>query len=67
MAILTCTCTKRFKDNKGEVIGYRIIDDDGNKIDVTEAALISAMRANKIVIENIELTDDDRILVNGEK
>lgn len=55
-------CTQKFRGEKGNIIGYRITYENQQTQDVTPDVLKNAIRSNKVVILNLKLTSDNRLV-----
>lgn len=60
MAVTVRVIKKYYKD--GVLIGYNIMDTNGNSIDIKKEALKSAVMSGKIAVENMTLTSDGRLI-----
>jgi DNA ligase (NAD+) len=49
--------------NNGEIIGYKLQDNTGKVMDIKSEAIIDAMRKNLININNLYITDDNKLLM----
>lgn len=54
-------CTTRFKDSKGNYV-YRVADFEGNLQNFRAKELRQAIKDGKIVVVNLSLTSDDRLV-----
>ena len=65
--MVVATCVKRFKNDKGLIVGYRIMDKTGKSLNIASDRLKDEIRSNKIKVSNLTLTSDNRLmLTNGE-
>lgn len=56
------TCIYKHRDNNNNITAYRLIDDYGNVRDVDSEALKQVMIVNKLVVDNLTLTSDNRLV-----
>ena len=56
-------CIERFKDKSGKIIAYKLYDKKKTTKVVTSDSLKSSMRAKKINVTNLKLTNDNKILI----
>lgn len=56
------TCTQKMRNKYNQIIGYTIIDSLGNTMDVKAEALKQAIKTNKIVVDNLVLTSDNKLI-----
>ena len=56
------TCIQKFRDKNNTIIGYRLKDYNGSIKDVNSKQLKQALMQNKISIDNLQLTSDNRIV-----
>lgn len=62
MAAIKCTCIYKFRDNNGNIKGYRLQDKQGQIQDMESDKLKSAIRAKQIDVDNLTLTVDNRLM-----
>jgi len=60
-------CIGRVRDKNNRIIGYTLLDQSGNKLNIKSDALKNAIRNNKIEVLNLTLTSDDRLIAIKEK
>lgn len=60
--MITCRCVTKHRDNNGKIIGYKLQDLQGVIRDVKPDQLKRAIKLNKIIVENLQLTKDDRLV-----
>ena len=60
-------CIGKVMDKNNMVIGYTLLDQSGNKLNIKSDALKNAIRNNKIEVLNLELTLDNRLIYGKEK
>lgn len=55
-------CKLKFRDNRGNIIGYRLKDMNNNTIDILPDSLKKAIKSGRIQVQNLRLTSDDRLV-----
>jgi len=55
-------CVERYRDNKGRITHYRLEDTDGNKSWHEAGGVKCLIKNNKIEVENLTLTSNDRLV-----
>ena len=65
--VIQAKCIQKFRDNKGKIYGYRLVDLNGQTQDVTPDNLKNAIRLGHIHIVNLTLTSDNRLMDTSEK
>ena len=60
-------CIQKFRDAKGKIYGYRLIDINGQTQDVQADNLKLAIENKKIHVVNLTLTTDNRLVDTTEK
>jgi len=60
-------CIEKVRDKNNRVIGYTLIDQSGNKLNIKSDALKNAIRNNKVEVINLTLTSDNRLISGKEK
>lgn len=60
--MIVCKCIQKFRDNKGKIYGYRLIDLNQQTQDVTPDDLKRAIQNNQVNVINLQLTSDNRLL-----
>lgn len=55
-------CIQRFTNNRNQIYGYRIQDQQGKVMDIDATQLKVAIANNKISVINLRLTSDNRLL-----
>lgn len=59
------TCIEKFRDKQGRILGYKLQEVGSNKVmPVRPYELKDAIRQNKIKVNNLTLTSDNRLLEN---
>lgn len=62
MGTLNLNCITRFRDKSGKITGYRVSNANGNIKDVTAEDLKNALRSGNVLVMNLRLTTDGRII-----
>lgn len=65
--MIQAKCIQKFRDNKGKIYGYRLIDINGQTQDVQPDNLKLAIENKKIHVVNLTLTTDNRLVDTTEK
>ena len=65
--MIQAKCIQKFRDDKGKIYGYRLIDINGQTQDVQSDNLKLAIRNKKIHVVNLTLTTDNRLVDTTEK
>ena len=60
--MITVKCIEKFRNNSGQIIGYRLQDINGQIRDVKSECLKQAIKNNQISVLNLKLTSDNRLL-----
>lgn len=60
-------CIKKFKDSNEKIYGYRLQDLNGMIKDITSEQLKTAIVKGQIIVSNLTLTKDDRLVDSKEK
>lgn len=60
--MLQVKCIKKFRDKSNKIYGYRLKDIDGQTKDVTPKDLKEAIINNQILVSNLRLTSDNRLV-----
>lgn len=60
------TCVERYKDSSGFIIGYKLQNSLDQSTSITSKVLRDSMK-NGLVVRNLTLTSDDRIIITGDK
>ena len=60
--MLKVKCIQKFKDKKNTIIGYRIIDQNGNTTDISSESLKQAIKQGELEVINLTLTSDNRLI-----
>lgn len=60
--MIQVTCTQKIRNKYNQIIGYTIIDSLGNTMDVKAEALKQAIKTNKMVVDNLVLTSDNKLI-----
>ena len=63
--MLKVKCIQKFRDKNNIIIGYRIIDQNGNTKDVSSESLKQAIQQGKVEVINLTLTSDNRLIDKG--
>ena len=59
-------CIKKFRDKHNKIIGYRLVDTNGNMQDVKAEKLKEVLSTGKLSIVNLTLTKDGRLVNTSE-
>ena len=60
--MLKVKCIQKFRDKNNVVIGYRIIDQNGNTTDISSKSLKQAIKQGRLEVINLTLTSDNRLI-----
>ena len=60
--MIQAKCIQKFRDKSNRIYGYRLIDLSGNTKDITSDDLKKVISAGKIVVINLKLTSDGRLV-----
>ena len=60
--MLKVKCIQKFRDKNNIIIGYRIIDQNGNMKDISSESLKQAIKQRKLEVINLTLTSDNRLI-----
>lgn len=60
------TCVARFKDSSGAIIGYNLQNSFDQSTSMTAKVIRNSMKCG-LVVKNLTLTSDDRIIITGDK
>lgn len=60
--MIICKCEMKYKDKNGKIIGYRLVDDRGNKIEYEPQILKDSIRKRILTVVNLTLTTDGRLI-----
>lgn len=55
-------CTTKFKNRHGQITGYELLGDDGQRMRVVSLQLKEAIRSGKVEVTNLKLTADGRLI-----
>ena len=61
-SMIKVMCVQRFTNNRNQIYGYRIQDQQGKVMDIDATQLKVAIANNRISVINIRLTSDNRLL-----
>ena len=64
--MLQAKCIKKFRDKHNKIIGYRLVDTNGNIQDVKAEKLKEVLSTGKLNIVNLTLTKDGRLVNTSE-
>lgn len=62
MAAIRCTCVEKFRKASGQIFGYRLQAADGSVLDIDRDGLKGKMKSNKIVVDNLQISIDGKII-----
>ena len=65
--MIQAKCIQKFRDDKGKIYGYRLIDLNGQTQDVQSDNLKLAIKNKKVHVVNLKLTSDNRLVDTTEK
>ena len=60
--MIKCTCIYKYRDEKGNIKGYKLKDKHGAIQDISSTDLKNAIRAAQIEVDNLTLTSDNRLM-----
>lgn len=60
--MIQCKCIQKYRDAKGNIYGYRLIDLNQQIQDVTPDDLKTAIRNNQVNVINLTLTSNNRLI-----
>ena len=63
--MLKVKCIQKFRDKNNIIIGYRIMDQNGNTKDVSSESLKQVIEQGKLEVINLTLTSDNRLIDKG--
>ena len=63
--MLKVKCVQKFRDKNNVIIGYRIIDQNGNTKDVSSESLKQVIQQGRLEVINLTLTSDNRLIDKG--
>lgn len=66
MNIITCKQLEKYKDKNGKIIGYRLVDTNGNQTQMKAEDLKAGIRAGNLNVVNLTLTKDGRLVDGAE-
>lgn len=64
--MIQAKCIKKFRDKHNKIIGYRLVDTNGNIQDVKAEKLKEVLSTGKLSIVNLTLTKDGRLVNTSE-
>ena len=59
--------TEKIRDNRGNIVSYNLVDQQGNTINISSRELKNYIVAGKINVQNLTLTSDNRLMDAGDK
>ena len=62
LIVIISRYTQKFRNSSGQITGYRIIDSKGVSKDITSAELKTAIKSRKIVVVNLKLTSNNKLI-----
>lgn len=65
--MIKAKCTKKYRDNKGRIYGYELVDLNGNKQEIKAEELKSEIYKKHIDVVNLTMTSDNRLIDKKEK
>lgn len=57
-------CTQKYRDKHGNIIGYRLVDKQNSIEDYAPEELKQSIRDKRILVSNLKLTSDNRLIDN---
>ena len=60
--MLKVKCIQKFRDKNTVIIGYRIVDQNGNMKDVSSESLKQVIQQGRLEVINLTLTSDNRLI-----
>lgn len=60
--MIQALCVQKFRDNNGAITGYRLVDNQGSFKDIAPDVVKAAMNQKKLVVFNLTLTSDGRLV-----
>ena len=60
--MLKVKCIQKFRDKNNIIIGYRIVDQNGNMKDVSSESLKQVIQQGRLEVVNLTLTSDNRLI-----
>lgn len=65
--MVKCIYIDKFRDNNGNIEGYKLQDENGRQIDIESKQLKQLIFTNQIAVENLQLTADGRLIDTRDK
>lgn len=60
--MISTKCTMKFRDKTGKIMGYRLVDLNGQKQNIEPEILKAAIKNGQITVVNLTLTSDNRLV-----
>ena len=60
--MIQCKCIEKFRDSKGNIVAYRLMDSNLKTQDITPQLLKQAIKNNQLDVVNLKLTSDNRLI-----
>ena len=67
MNTIICKQLEKYKDKSGKIIGYRLVDTQGNQTQIKSEDLKNQIRTGALKVVNLTLTKDDRLVDGAEQ
>lgn len=65
--MISTKCTMKFRDKTGKIMGYRLVDLNGQKQNIEPEILKVAIKNGQISVVNLTLTSDNRLVDTSDK
>lgn len=65
--MISTKCLTKFRDETGKIMGYRLVDLNGQKQNVRPEILKEAIKNGQIAVVNLTLTSDNRLVDTSDK
>lgn len=62
MSAIRCTCIEKFRKPNGQLFGYRLQATDGSRLDIEHDELKRKIKGNKIVVDNLQISIDGKLI-----